>query len=131
MDSKPKPVLGERYHKSTKQSGKNKSNTLSLIEKSTKRIPNKHTVVEQLDQSDQNLSSPFFAFGQGIGCNKNWNIDIDKITEVQDSNSRREFTSHRSARGPSNCSKENYNTSNFEEGLRKSTKSKSNKHKSK
>lgn len=52
-------------------------------------MPSKHTVVEQLDQSDQNLSNPFFAFGQGIGSNKNWNIDIDKITEVQDSNSRR------------------------------------------
>lgn len=129
MEGKPKSGSGERLHKGSKQS-KNKSNTLSLIEKSSKRIPSKHTVVEQLDQSDQ-ISSPFFAFGQGIGTNKNWHIDVDKITEVQDSNSKREYTSHRSARGPSNCSKENYNTSNFDEALRKSTKSRSNKQKSK
>ena len=93
-DNKPcsipnKPLKG-------KSKSKNKSQTLFLIEKSARKVSDKQTVVEELDEPTQYYSNPFFAFGKRESAPKNWNIGLDKIIEVQDS--KREMTSHRSHR---------------------------------
>ena len=83
-----------------------------MVEKSSKKTDKKRVVVEKLNQCDlQNSDRRFFAFGQNVG-HKEWNLDMDRISEVQDSGSRRELTSHRSQFTYSD--KENQNVSNFD-----------------
>lgn len=127
--SKPK-IYSDKQAK-RKSLHKNKSKTLSLIEKSARKIPHKLTVVDTINQDNSNT---FFAFGRRESAAKNWSVGLDKILEVQDS--KREVTSQRSQREfyPCAADKENYDLSNFQNSrLRKSGKSqtKSNKSKSK